>query len=207
VITDLAGYATLPVGEANPYGYAVTSAVGDNPGEGYLNRAVTRTEPYETYTVNTAVPGNMPSVPPATEADLTAGADPEVVLDVSFVVESYRIEGDGRLAGSFSRETDGGRVDAYLLDEANYDLFVTGASFEAESVDLGTGTGTLAYDLPRTKSWVLVLSNSAATASTMVNSVDVTASPFGDISWTSDVPTLSHRFRIPPGEHITITLH
>jgi len=206
VITDLAGFASLPVGEANPYGYAVTSAIGDNPGEGYLLRAVTRTEPWETYTTSTAVPGDMPAAPQATEADLSAGAAPEVALGVTFSVESYRIEGDGQLAGSFSREHDGGRVDAFLLDEAGYDLFRAGEAFEALSVDLGAAEATVSYDLPRTKSWILVLSNTGTTASTMVGSVSVTASPYGDITWTSDVPALTHRFRIPPGEHVTITL-
>lgn len=206
VVTDLVGHAEITVGEANPYGYAVTSGIGDTPGGDHLFRAVERTEPFETYPVTAAVPGEMPEPAAATEADLTAGADPELTLSVSFDVESYRTAQDGRLYGSFSWEQDGGHLDAYLVDETNYSLFRSGDPFQAALVSVDAADGVTDHALPRTKTWYLVLSNADFIASTMVGSVSLAAAPAAGISWTGDAPELTYRFRIPPGEHVCITL-
>ncbi len=204
--TDLTGNALITVGEYNPYGYSVVSAVGDNPGAGYLNPGVDQTTPSATHEIVTNVPGTMPGNPNAAEADLTGGADPEVTLDVSFAIESYRIEGDGRLFGSFSQEKDGGHVDAFLMDQDNYTRFQTNDAFEAVAIDLDADAGSFVEDLPRTKDWILVLANTSFTRSTMVGSVTVNVSPPGVITWTEDVPELHVRLRIPPGEHVAVTL-
>ncbi len=206
VVTDVEGKASITVGELNPYGYAVRSAIGDTPGEGHLFVAVDRTEPLATYPVIRNVPGDMPGPPGVTVADLTAGADPELTISFSFGVQSYRVTGDGRHFGSFSSEHDGGRIDAFLLDPGGYALFVAGEPFEAQWSSLGTGEGEASLDLPRTGPWILVLSNLAFVRSTMVGSLSVHASPFGDVLWTGAGPTLDHRFRIPPGQHVAVTL-
>jgi hypothetical protein len=204
--TDLTGNALLTVGEYNPYGYSVVSAVGDNPGAGYLNPGVDETIPNQTHDIITNVPGTMPVNPNATAADLTGGAEPEVSLHFSFAIESYRIEGDGRLFGSFSEEKVGGHVDAFLMDQENYNRFQTNDAFEAMSVNLDSEDFTDVVDLPRTKDWIVVIANTSFTRSTMVGSFAVNAYPAAGIEWTEDVPELYVRLRIPPGEHVAVTL-
>ena len=206
VITDINGFATLPVGEYNPYGYSIHSAIGDNPPPGYLEIGVEETLAYETYAITDNVPGAMPEFSEVTLSDLTGGDDPEVALTLQFEVESYRVEGDGSLRGSFSKEHDGGRVDVYLLDEENYADFESGDPFEALDLAEDATGGTIEKDLPMTKSWVLLLVNRDFLASTMVGSVTVTTAPYGDIVWNDDAPGLEQRFRIPPGEHFSMTL-
>jgi hypothetical protein len=206
LVTDLAGAATITVGEYNPYGYSVVSAAGDNPGAGYLNPAVDQTLPDQRYDVITNVPGTMPGNPSATEADLTAGADPEVSLNFSLDIESYRIEGDGRLFGSFSQERDGGHVDVFLMDQVGYNRYMTDDAFDAQVLFMDSEGTTEVVDLPRTKDWILVVSNTSFTRSTMVGSLGVSADPADGIAWTEEVPEMHVRLRIPPGEHVAVTL-
>jgi hypothetical protein len=206
LITDVDGNADITVGEYNPYGYAVTSAIGDTPGGDRLYRAVDMTTPNETYVVEVAVPGTMPAKLDVTETDLTGGADAELTLGLDLSVESHRVAGDGRLFGSFSVTGEGGWLDAYLVDGANHDLFMSGERFAAQALELDVAGTTWAQDLPRDRRWVLLLINRSFTVTSMVGSVTVSAVPHAPFTWTEDLPDLHHRFRIIPGEHVAITL-
>ena len=206
VPTDANGYAAITVGEYNPYGWSVVSEIGDIPGEGYLRQLVDMTDPNETYSVDVRVPSFMPERPEITESDLAEGEEPEVHLSLSLEVESYRVIADGRLFGSFSWEQEEGRVDLFLVDDENYERLEAGEAYDAHYLNLDATTAEEAFELPRTGRWNLVLSNLSAVASTMVGSMTISASPYGDISWTEEVDDLVYRFRIPPGQHARITL-
>jgi hypothetical protein len=206
VITGLDGQASITVGETNPYGYAIVSAIGNTPDEGYLYEAVDRTEPYETYTVTRRVPGTMSVRPEVALVDLTGGEPAELTLSVALDVESHRIAGDGRLFGSFSWEQEGGSLDAYLMDEENYVRFQAGEAFEAQYAGQAAESVEESFDLPRTRAWVLVLSNAAFVASTMVGSLTMSATPPGDVEWTESPVALTTRFRIPPGTYAAFTV-
>jgi hypothetical protein len=40
----------------------------------------------------------------------------------------------------------------------------------------------------------------------MVGSVDVAAAPPAGVTWSTAAPSLDHRFRIGPGEHVAVEL-
>ena len=203
ITTDLDGHASVLVGEYNPYGYSITSPIGDEPGGNYLNIGVDQTLPYEVYPIADSVPGTMPLQADATAVD--PADDPDVTLEASFSVTSHRIEGDGAYTGTFLIHHDGGRLDAFVLDAANYDLFTADEPFEAAAVEIGVTDSDLAVDLPLGDGWLLVLSNRATLAATMVGTLSVGATAVGD-PWPEDPTPLDLPFRIPAGEHLAVEL-
>ena len=206
IITDLNGHASITVGEYNPYGFSVSSALGDNPPGDSLYRAVERTAPWDTYVIPTDVPGVMPAGPEVTEADLVDGAAAEVSLEIGLAVDSYRIAGDGKLFGSFSLARDGGSLDLFVFDADGYQSFAANEPVNAQAIVRDVTETTYTVDLPRDRSWVIVLSNAGSLASTMVGSITVAATPPEDIAWSGDQPIVEERFRIPPAEHVAATL-
>ena len=204
VTTGLDGRASAPVGEYNPYGYAITSPIGDSPGGNYLTIGVDQTLPYETYTIVDDVPGTMPSQADVSEATQSEVA--ELALEYTFEVEGHRVAADGAYEGSFSIAQDGGRLDAFVLDAANYALFLDDQPFEAVVADTAVAAGATTVQLPLGDGWLLVLSSRTALATTMIGDLAVGASALDDTAWPEEIPALEIPFRIPPGEHLAVEL-
>ncbi len=205
VVTDLDGRASAIAGEANPYGYSVASRVGDEPGGNYLLAWLDWTVAGETYTLVEEV-GEMPAGLAIAEADLTGGEPADVSLTYAFVVDSYRVEADGAYSGSMSVTHEGGRVDAFVVNDENFQLFHDGEAFEAMALESDASSGGTTLDLPMNGSWTLVLANVDTVASTMTGTVELSAEPAAGVSFTADVEPLSARFHIPPGEYMAIAL-
>ena len=206
LITDIDGFASSTVGEYNPYGYSVASPIGNEPGGDSLYQGVEMSEPYETYLLTQAIGGAMPADLDLAEADLTDGEPLDARWQLAFDVEGHRIEADGSYSGKLSLEQEGGHLDAFVVDAANYDLFKDGEPFEAQTSLLDAATGELSVELPRTRSWALVLSNTGVLSSTMVGSLEFSAEAAGEAAWTADAESLQRRFQIPPGEYLAFTL-
>ena len=203
VITDLDGLATATVGETNPYGWAVVSGAGDFPAPGSLIPGPTFTVAGETYVIEPTVDA-MPAAPDATQADQTGGVEPEVAVTIQVAVESYRIEADGQWSGSMSVAHDGGRVDVFVLDEDNYDLFQDEEPFEAHYVAMDVATDEVRLELPLDHHWSVVLANRDQVAATMVGSVTLRATPLEGQAFETDMPPRQDRFRIPPGDYYSL---
>ncbi len=211
VVTDLSGYAIATVGKHNPYGFAVYSDVGDEPGGDYLNLGPEFTEPDETYSIEVELPGDR-VLPEVEESDLTGGAAAQATLQLSFDVQSHRIAANGGRVGSstiyygsFSLQQDGGHLDSFVVNHANYELFAAGEPFQAMAVDLESVGSTTSLDLPLTESWTLILYNPSV-ASTMVGDLNMSVQPAGDESWTGESEPLEQRFRIDPQDYLSVVL-
>jgi hypothetical protein len=206
LVTDLDGYALAMVGEYNPYAFAVDSLAGEYPEGNFIEVAVEQSLPGVTYAIDATVLGTRPARPEATEADLIAGREPAATLELSIEVESYRISADGSFTGSFSLEKEGGRVDVFVLDDPNLNLFWNDQPFQVQIYHQDVTSQTLSLDLPLHGRWSVVLSGRHHLASTMIGTLSATATPYGDVTWTDGPVTLQHRFRIPPGEMFTVAL-
>ncbi len=204
ITTDIDGLASVLVGEYNPYGYAITSPIGDEPGGNYLNIGVEQTLPYEVYAIPDSVPGEMPALAAVTEIDPLD--ETELTLAYSFEVASYRTAGDGAYEGSFLVHHEGGRLDAFVVDPANYARFVDEEPFEAVAAEFAATDGGADLDLPVGDGWVLILSNRTTLASTMVGTVQVEVSSLGGGVGLDGVEPLDLPFRIPAGEHLAVEL-
>jgi hypothetical protein len=205
ITTDIDGLASVLVGEYNPYGYAITSPIGDEPGGNYLNIGVEQTLPYEVYEIPDVVPGTMPAQAEVTEIDPLDA--PELTLDYAFEVASYRTAGDGAYEGSFYiHHHDGGRLDAFVVDPVNYARFVDEEPFEAVIAEIAATDSATDVGLPVGEGWVLVLSNRAALASTMVGTLQVDVSDPAEGVVLDGVEPLDLPFRIPAGEHLAVEL-
>ena len=204
-ITDADGIATATVGETNEYGWSVASRAGDEPGGDYLNLGPEFTMAGETYVIDVEVDA-MPLPPQVTEADLSGGADPEAVLTLDLVVDGRRIEADGQWFGSMSIEHTGGAVDVFVVDETNYDLYQDDEPFEAQLVAWDVDADSLSVELPMGNHWMVIVSNTAPVASTMVGGLTATLSaPEGAVFETAPAP-LETRFRIPPGDYASLLI-
>jgi len=204
ITTGLDGRASALVGEYNPYGYSISSPLGDNPEGNYLYVGVEQTLPYETYAIADDVPGVMPPLPDVTEV---ASADTaELSLDFTFDVESHRVAADGAYEGSFSIAEEGGRLDAFVVDAANYALFLDDEPFEAAYAETEITAGAAIVQLPLAEGWVLVLSNRTSLATTMIGDLAVDVTALQDDAWPEEVTPLDTALRIPPGEHLAVEL-
>ncbi len=206
VVTDVDGHAEAVVGEFNPYGYAVYSGAGDDPGGDYLYEGVELSEPFETYVLTSTIPGKMPAAPAAEETDLTDGLAADVTLQVTVALDGYRLEVDGSYAGSFSREQEGGRLDVMLVDEGELEAFEDGDDFGAQLAELDSEGGDWNVDIPLDREWTLVLGNTDALTAAMVGSVTVTAVAADGVEMTGEVTPIERRFRIPAGDYLAIEI-
>jgi len=206
VITDLGGRAYATVGEFNPYGYAVRSSIGDDPGGDYLYEGVEQTAPFETYVLGSTIPARMPAAPAVSESDLVGDVPPDVTVDISVEVAGHRLAVDGAYSGSFSLEGDGGRVDVMLMDEDEWDEFDDGDDFIAQLAAMDVAEGSWSEDLPLDRDWVLVVGNTDANAAAMIGTLTVAVSPVDGVEMNGEVTPLEHRFRIPAGEFLAIDL-
>ena len=203
VITDIDGYAFSTVGEFNPYGYAVYSDIGDDPGGDSLYQGVELSAPFETYLLTSSINGTLPAQPEASEVD---PGDGEMTVDVTYNVDSHRLGVDASYLGTMSLEQDGGHIDALVMDGANYSLYKDDEPFEAVVVQMDSGGDSFSVDLPRDKIWAVVLSNKGVLSSTMVGSVEISVAPANGLVWDEEVAPLAMRFQIPPGEYLTVSL-
>jgi hypothetical protein len=210
-VTDLDGHAVATVGKHNPYGYAVYSPLEDAPGAGSLYQAVEWIEAYDTESFEIELTVPNPGALAVTELGLDDSAA-EVVLMASFEVESHRIAADGGFMtreyefwyGSFTRTGDGGRLDWFVVDEANLALFEAGEAFEALALGQGVEQADLELGLPLSAPHWLVLYNPAV-SSHMVGSLGAhVSSPSG--AWSDEPPVLEERFRIPPRGWLSLAL-
>ena len=209
-VTDLDGRATATVGEANKYWWAVTSPIGDAPGNQQIFRGPTWTEPGEVYSYDTFVNGNMPAPLEATVAEPDGGT--ALALRASVEVESARIAGDGGyydlendyLVGSFSVQVDDGWLDVLVVDDDGLAQIEAGEAVTAAWASLDAPTAELDLELPDGP-WHLVLANTDTLSATMVGSVHVEIEdPAAD--WEDGPAVLDARLRIGPGERRVLTL-
>jgi hypothetical protein len=205
VVTDLDGHVNAIVGEANPYGWAVTSGAGDDPGGNYLEQVTDMSVADQTYFIEPRV-DEMPVLPEVTETDLTGGAKPLATLSYTVDVESYRVQAQGFYSGSMSIEHEGGRLDVFVVDEANYALFQKGSAFLAQKVARATDSTEAQVDLSGDRTWKLVLANMDSVASTMVGSVTVSVVPASGVTWDGEVAPVETRVRIPPQSWFAVDL-
>ena len=206
VVTDIHGHAEATVGEFNPYGYAVFSGAGDDPGGEDLYQGVELSEPFETYVLTSTIPGQVPAAPAAEETDLTDGLAADITLEVAVELEGYRLAVDGSYAGSFSREQDGGQIDVLLVDEGELEAFEDGDDFGAQLVELDSDGGTWTVDIPMDREWTLVLGNTDALAAAMIGSVTVSATAADGVEMTGEVTPIERRFRLPAGDYLAIDI-
>ena len=206
VVTDLDGMATATVGESNTYTFKVVSPFSGQEEGGY-ETVTSWSEVGETYQADGWVQGSMPDPLSIGEASLAAEVEREVTLSWEFQVESYRVAADGAYYGSMSLELEGGRVDTFVVDEDALADFEAGGQFDALAALRGQGSGSGSLDLPRDRAWFLVLANQEALSSTMVGTLQVSAIPAEGFRWEDeDALSLDVRFRIPPGEHLAVSL-
>ncbi len=206
IVTDIDGYAVATVGEANPYYFDVVSDIGRTPGEGYASLAVSQSVAWQTHSLTIDNLGDLTDPPqpslakPPPEDAITA------LLGFNVQVESYRVEADGAFWGSMSLEHDDGYLDVFVVDDENLLSLADGKSFEAAYLDQDAQSSAGRVELPLNRPWYLVLANLDTLASTVVGSFQVHAEAANDADWTSQPDPIEQRFRIPPGEYLSVEL-
>ncbi|MBN2799974.1 MAG: hypothetical protein JXX28_12580 [Deltaproteobacteria bacterium] len=180
-VTGLDGVATLTVGEANRYWWAVSSPIGDAPGDQRIYNGPSWTEPGVTYPLKARLPDRLPAAPDA--AALTAPGG-ELSLTARAEVVGARVAANGGLydldrdyvQGSFSLEIDGGRVTTFAVDAAQLAAFEGGQHFEAYGVQREAPVTDATLSLPDQGAWYWVVANTDTLASTMIVDVSLSVS-------------------------------
>ncbi len=213
-VTDLDGYAMATVGKHNPYGYAVYSELEDAPGNSSLYEACEWIEEYDTlgFDVQLTVPN--PGTLDITETGFSPGQTADAVLAFSYTVDEHHTAGDGGFMtrqyeywwGSFVKAGEGGRLDHFIVGEADLAAFEAGESFTAVAVQRGVESADIQAELPfEGGAYYLVLYNPAVT-SHMVGTMDASVTPADGASWTGEPEPVSTRFRIPPRGYLSLAL-
>jgi hypothetical protein len=200
-ITGPDGIAVLEVGEANPYGYYVTSSAGFDPNEGYYyDNVVEWTEAYETYQIKAKTNGEMPVSPSINEVT-AAAADNPVTLSVQADVLESLVESDGTYRGTATSVFGPSNIDIAVFDAENYALFSEGNAASAVAVSLSTSGHDLSVDLPPSGVWYVVAVDTEHVATTAVGEINISASYAG-----AEITAHQEQLVVTAGGHVAIKL-
>ena len=177
-ITGPDGVGIVHVGEANPYGYAVTSAAGNDPSPGYLySDQVEWTEAGETYDFTVTVDGEMPDEREYTLIDLPNPAVVHwetVTLDLS--ITEGRVEADGSHRGTSRSNIDPVAVDVMIVDDDGWEDFEAGKTTDVYWIEEDITEASTTVDLPMGRDWHVVTTIDGQIASYAIGSLSVTTS-------------------------------
>lgn len=158
--TNAQGQARFWVGDARNYYVQVSTPWGSYPGSGW------------TKVIDNAVPGTdyqfsppdfTGSVPRlnVTPANPPGTAD-DYLLEVECTVTQGLTHGDSFAASIWYTAENPGDLDFFVADQANYDLFTSGAAFQAFQIALDTPENAVSFLPPRTEDYFLAWSGKAA---------------------------------------------
>jgi len=179
-VTDLTGWISFQLGEANKYYGRVESAIGSFPLEDN-----TVTELFDD-----PVKGEQRSWQPQLEAviptrtvevltDLPASP---WVLEAQFDFEAGFTSGANYFTGQTSRDPAPGGVDLYVVDEANLGALASGVPFVALAQAEGDGAGLLSVEVPAAGSpWYVVAASQTNLSSIVDGTLAVSALYGGDL--------------------------
>ena len=194
--TDGAGQVSFALGAGFEYTFQVAADLGIHPAdENSLDQATGGVEIGETAAVEVTVDGRK--MPAGASFDLGQSQGP-MRLSVALSDTEGRILGTSiRYGESYTRVDTSPTLDVFVVDAANYDLFVQGETFTVVSVDEGTAR------VDDAGVWYAVVSNGWAHSSAAFGTLTVEVDG-GDEAAFSGSRREEVRYRLLPGEHVAV---
>lgn len=165
-LTDNEGRCSFVVGDRLDYAARVASAVGSEPNASNERiELVSAAVAGERHTHSVVLGGLMPALE-AAPVEVSAADDSPYRLVVSFAVPEQLLAGDvwADDVAPYTQhleKVEGGRIDFFMTDAAEYERFTGGAPFEAFHANLGAAEGQILVPVPPTADWHCVFSNVA----------------------------------------------
>lgn len=163
-LTDNNGRCTFVVGDRLDYAARVASAIGVEPNvPNQRIELVTAAVADEPYTHSVVLGGLMPMLD-ATSAEAPANEDSPYRLVISFAVPQQVLMGnvfrdDVAPYTEHLERIEGGRIDFFVADAAEYERFAAGATFEAFHVNPRAAEAQMIVPVPSNADWHCVFSN------------------------------------------------
>jgi hypothetical protein len=163
-LTDNDGRCTFVVGDRLDYAARVASAIGVEPNvPNQRIELVTKAVADESYTHSVALEGLMPMLD-ATSAEAPANEDSPYRLVISFAVPQQVLMGnvfrdDVAPYTEHLERIEGGRIDFFVADAAEYERFAAGATFDAFHVNPRATEAQMIVPVPSNGDWHCVFSN------------------------------------------------
>lgn len=186
--TGADGVATFRVGADKEFAFAVRSALGEFPGDGYIDQATAGIPVGEVAVVDVALDGALPTAP--VPAVVAVAGDMHVAATVA--VEGRTNTLSMRFDEQSTAVTPAPTLDSWVMSEADYAAFVAGEEFQVAAEGL-------AADLPTGSRWVLVVANLRSQNTAVVGTLAGTAEVAGGrpVALERDLVLL-------PGKHVAI---
>jgi len=99
----------------------------------------------------------------------------------------------------YTRQTNGGSIDAFIVDSANLSLYNGGSEFEAYSIQKMTSDASFQFILPAFDTWTVILSTERKLTSEEMVSAVITLEENQNGDWTELVST-TRDLSLMPGE-------
>jgi hypothetical protein len=162
-LTDNAGNCSVVVGDDRDYYLKIRTAIGDYPeSSGSYLQVATPTVAGETYNESVQVSGNMPELS-WTQIDTPAAEGTHYKMVASLSTPEQILFGpvwmDDVNNSKTGKNIDGGWVDVFMTDEANYNYYVNNEPFEAFNIFEDTENLDKTFLVPQSGNWYWVVSN------------------------------------------------
>jgi hypothetical protein len=157
--TDHTGTCQILVGDNNDIYARIDSDLGTiPPGPLYKNVAL-GSQADTHYVWSKIVPNPRPSLP-VTPAVLPPGVDDGYRIGLAWEAVSQFCYGQNRLDdNTFSEHMNGGAVEFFICDDANYTAYASSGSFSAYEIMEDMDAADVGFTLPSFGAWYAVLSN------------------------------------------------
>ena len=157
--TDHTGTCRFLLGDNNDIYARIESGLGTVPA-GPLHKKVTLGSQADTHYVwSKIVPDPRPQLP-VSPAVVPPGADDGYRIDLTWEAASQFCYGQNRLDNNtFSEHMNGGAVEFFICDSANYTAYASSGSFLAYEIMEDMDTAEVGFTLPSFETWYAVLSN------------------------------------------------
>jgi hypothetical protein len=201
--TDYTGTVMIPLGdERNFWSAAESDSLGDDPANG-VTQVIENSVAWQNYshTFHLPMSAEQLNVEEITNPGII---DPKYRMNVKYEVVANILETEN----SYSSEegdwySQGGNIDFFIADSLNYNLFVTGVSFDAYNVDISSNSGEHLFILPDDDTYFNVLSNEFAQETCKI--VRITVEVYSSMQLAITTPSNGANFNLGDQIHITGT--
>ncbi len=158
--TDSKGFCSLKLGDLQDYYMHVQSSIGDYPPGGLdaVVQIIDDSEPNQPYFKSVTIAGAVPRHECQVDATQGDRYQMRIQFDIPHeIIYGANLYGDD---ADFAKWEHPGLADLFLMDQANYELYIQGDEFTAAVAAQDVGSGEVIFSLadPITD-WYLILSN------------------------------------------------
>ncbi|MFH1197022.1 MAG: T9SS type A sorting domain-containing protein [bacterium] len=163
-VTDNEGKCSILIGDNRDYFARVDSEIGNNPqSTSQLLEVASLVIPGQTYNVSFPLTGEMPSIN-SNSIDVPTTGDAHYKMVINFTSPEQLLIGDSWLEdiannSKYCYSAPYGWIDFMMTDEANYNNYFGGSSFDAFNIYNNSNDAQVEFNVPSDGNWYCLFTN------------------------------------------------